>query len=60
MKIIGITGSSGAGKSTVCQIIEENYDVKVINADKVARNLSKKGTDYLNAIAKKFRKKYFR
>lgn len=52
--IIGITGSSGSGKSTVCRIIEENYHVKIINADDVARELSKKGTDYLNCIAQQF------
>ena len=39
MKIIGITGSSGAGKSTVCEIIEELYDVCIINADKIAKKL---------------------
>lgn len=52
--IIGITGSSGAGKSTVCEILEEKYNSKTINADKIARNLSKKGTKYLNEIVKKF------
>lgn len=60
MKIVGLTGSSGAGKSTVCEIIEEEFDVKIINADKVAKKLSEKGTDYLNAIAQKFRCEYFR
>ncbi len=52
--IIGITGSSGAGKSTVCEILEKKYNSKTINADKIARNLSKKGTKYLNEIVKKF------
>lgn len=52
--IIGITGSSGSGKSTVCKIIEKKYNVKIINADDVARKLSKKGTDYLNCIAQQF------
>ena len=52
--IIGITGSSGAGKSTVCEILEIIYNVKVLNADKIARRLSQKGSDYLNDIIKLF------
>lgn len=54
MKIIGITGSSGAGKSTICEILEKYYNVKVINADEVARKLSKKGTKYIQEIKKEF------
>ncbi len=50
MKIIGITGSSGAGKNTVCEIIEKKYDAEVIDADQIAKELSKKGTMYLNSI----------
>ena len=40
--IIGITGSSGAGKSIICEFLENEYKVKIINADKIARKLSKK------------------
>ena len=39
--VIGITGSSGAGKSTICEILEKTYKVKIINADKIAKKLSK-------------------
>jgi len=56
MNIIGITGTSGAGKSTICEILEREYDVRIINADKVARKLSKKGTKYLEEISNKFGK----
>ena len=52
--IIGITGSSGAGKSTVCEMIEKTYNSKTITADKIARKLSNKGTEYLNEIIQKF------
>ncbi len=52
--IIGITGSSGAGKSTVCEILESEYQAFVLNADKIAKRLSKKGTDYYNDIIKEF------
>ena len=54
--ILGITGSSGAGKSTVCEILEEKYNMKIINADKIARELSKKGTRYIADIIEKFGK----
>ena len=56
MNVIGITGSSGAGKSTICDILQKEYDVKVLNADKIAKRLSKRGTSYINAIVEKFGK----
>ena len=56
MNIIGITGSSGAGKSTICDILKNQYNVKVINADQVAKMLSKKGSIYLKDIEKVFGK----
>lgn len=52
--IIGITGSSGAGKSTVCEILQNKYNAKIINADKISRQLSQKGTAYLADIVDKF------
>lgn len=54
MKIIGVTGSSGAGKSTICEIIEKKYNAEIIDADKVAKQLTKKDTLYLKAIVKYF------
>ena len=50
--IIGITGSSGAGKSTICEILKKTYNVEIINADQIAKGLSKKGTNYINDIIK--------
>lgn len=52
--IIGITGSSGAGKSTICEILQKTYKVKIINADKIAKELSSKGTNYIKDIIEKF------
>lgn len=54
MRIIGITGSSGAGKSTICDIIEKEYKVRIINADRVAKELAKKGTKYVEEIRQTF------
>lgn len=52
--VIGITGSSGAGKSTICNILKKECKVKIINADKIAKKLSRKGTRYISDIIKKF------
>ena len=52
--IIGITGSSGAGKSTICAILKKEYNVKIINADQIAKRLSNKGTNYMNDIINTF------
>ena len=52
--IIGITGSSGAGKSTVCELLQKLYHAKIISADKIAKELSQKGTAYLAQIVEKF------
>ena len=54
MKIIGVTGSSGAGKTEVCKIKKKKYDAEIIDADTVAKKLSKKGTVYLNSIVNHF------
>ena len=54
--IIGITGSSGAGKSTVCEILKNKYNARIIDADKISKELSRKGTVYLEEIVEKFGK----
>ena len=54
MKILGITGSSGSGKTTLSKILNERDDVKVIDADKIVKEMSVPGTEYLNAISEKF------
>lgn len=54
--IIGITGSSGSGKSTVCSILQKRYNVKIIDADKIAKQLSKNNKEYLVYIVNQFGK----
>ena len=41
MKIIGVTGSSGAGKDTLCEILENKNNAVIVDADNIARELSK-------------------
>ena len=54
MKIIGVTGSSGAGKDTLCESLENKYEAEIVDADKIAKELSKKGTMYFNSIVESF------
>ena len=43
MKILGITGGIGSGKSTVLSILREKYDAFVIEADKVGHQVMEPG-----------------
>ena len=40
MKVIGITGGVGAGKSSVLALLKEMCSCDIIQADLVARNIS--------------------
>jgi len=51
--IIGLTGQTGAGKSTVSQILSEK-GLFVIDCDKVSRNVTKKGSPLLKKLADAF------
>ncbi len=42
MKIIGITGPIGSGKSTVTGILSTKYGAKIINADEISKLVVKK------------------
>lgn len=53
--VVGLTGQTGAGKSTVSKIFEEN-GFSIINADIVARQVVEKGTPCLNELAEFFGK----
>ena len=58
-KVIGITGNSGSGKTTATEILKRLTNADVIDADKVVRELSVPGTEYLNAIKEKFSEDVF-
>lgn len=54
MKIIGITGSSGSGKSTVTHILEKELKAKVINADEIVKQMQTEGSKYFEKIVELF------
>ena len=51
--IIGLTGQTGAGKSTVCEFLRQ-MSFCVIDCDKVAREVTEKGSPLLNKLADAF------
>jgi len=53
--VVGLTGQTGAGKSTVSRIFEKN-DFAVINADIVARQVMEKNSPCLAEVAEMFGK----
>ena len=54
MKVIGITGNSGSGKSTIAKIIKEKYNGIIIDADKIAKEMTNTNSEYLEKIIKTF------
>lgn len=60
MKVIGITGGVGSGKSEVLTYLEKEHGASVIKTDDVARELQKKGTDCHAEIVKHFGEKILR
>ncbi|MBQ7799466.1 MAG: dephospho-CoA kinase [Oscillospiraceae bacterium] len=51
--IIGLTGQTGAGKSTVCEFLRQ-MSFCVIDCDKVAREVTEKGSPLLSKLADAF------
>ncbi len=54
MKVIGITGGVGAGKSKVLQFLEAEYGAVVCQLDHVAFMLQRKGQPCFDEIVKEF------
>jgi len=52
--IIGVTGPSGAGKTIISNMLVEMLQCEYVNADKVAREQAKEGTEYFTAIIRAF------
>ena len=56
MYIVGLTGGIGSGKTTIAYFFSER-DIKVINADQLARKVVQPGTIALSQIKQKFGEK---
>ncbi len=54
MKVIGITGGIGAGKSAILKYLSDNYKCEIIMADDVAKNLYYKGSKAYQMITMLF------
>ena len=54
MKIIGITGGVGSGKTQVLEYLNDKYGATICLTDEVAKKLQKKGGDVFNAIVAHF------
>ncbi len=53
MLLAGLTGGIGSGKSTVARLLEER-GAAVVDADAVARDLQRPGSDAVGAIGREF------
>lgn len=54
MKIIGITGGVGAGKTQILEYLNNKYGATICQADKVGKKLQKKGGVCFDAIVEHF------
>jgi len=52
MKVIGITGNSGTGKSKFSEILAQKIKAKIIDADKIAKESAMPGEDYYTEMIK--------
>ena len=58
MLVVGLTGGIGCGKSLVSDLFHQKFDIPIIDADIIARDVSK--TPYVNQLLYKFfGKNYF-
>lgn len=54
MKIIGITGGIGSGKTKIMEYLQETQQAVICRTDEIGRKLQKKGTPCFQEIVEKF------
>lgn len=52
ISIVGLTGMSGAGKSTVCGVFAE-YGYEIVDCDNICRKVAAAGSPFLNEISER-------
>ena len=58
MKVIGLTGGSGSGKSTVVFLLSQLTKVYIIDADKIGHQIILKGKPAYEDIVQHFGKEF--
>ena len=48
--IVGLTGQSGAGKTTVCRVLKNDKDIAVIDCDALSKNVTMQGSEFLRQV----------
>lgn len=59
MRVIGLTGGVGAGKSLVLEILEKEYGAEIIKADEVSHELMEPGAAGYLSVKEAFGKDFF-
>ena len=54
MKVLGITGGVGSGKSLVLEYLKEEYGAYICQMDETAKELQKSGTECFREIVRHF------
>lgn len=54
MRVIGLTGGIGSGKSTVLDILKREYDAHILLADDIGRQAFELGTDTYSSMLEAF------
>jgi dephospho-CoA kinase len=54
MKVLGITGGIGSGKTLVLNILKENYNAEIIEADRLGHELMEPGRAVYNNVVSYF------
>ena len=52
--VIGLTGGIASGKTTVANLFQQEFNIDIVDADIVAREVVEPGTSGLNAIVEHF------
>ena len=60
MRILGVTGGIGAGKSTVSGLLQRNYGAEIIDTDKISRKIYEIGAPAYEKVLAQFGREYLR